>query len=532
MDKKHQLEKEIKSFNVSSKVARVKMVKKSTIRSKGDPNPSTPSVEYKTMIPRWSKINALLGGTESMRASGEKYLPRHDEETDYRYRERLNQNFLLNMTSMSLDKLVGYPFSRPIDVPDDMDAKIVPLLTDVDLQSNNLDVFSRNWFREGVAKSFSCVLVEFPVVNPMPDGKPRTLAHDQAEKIRPYLTLIHPENIIYAFFEQVNGVEVLKNVRIKEYIKVKSGFETVETMQIREMDREEFNSSSVVTVRLWRVQETAKGKEEWFVHEEYLYSLPFIPLVTFYSDKQAPMLGKPPLTDMADINIRHWQSQSDQISSLTAARFPMLAFIGVGEDSGKSPRIGPFQGFRIDNPQGSIRYIEHSGAALASGAAELTGLEDKMSSYGVQFLNKPQGGVTATGRILDAEEINSPLMDMVIRFNDALNTVLWMVGQWLKLPSEVELPKVQINTSFGVERISDTDLNILSTARRDRQISLKTYVSELQRRGVLSEEFDPEEDAAELAAEKEETMAQIPFLEPDSAQNVPVDDESNGKSDA
>ena len=48
-------------------------------------SPATTSDAYDRMMPMWQKVEDLLGGTEAMRAAGDRHLPRHPEETDDAY---------------------------------------------------------------------------------------------------------------------------------------------------------------------------------------------------------------------------------------------------------------------------------------------------------------------------------------------------------------------------------------------------------------------------------------------------------------
>jgi len=149
---------------------------------KRDPkDPSQTSEAYDVMSPRWELISDLLGGTEAMRAAGEAHLPRHEEETDESYEDRRSSAVLLNMTEHTLESLTGKPFSEPVKVNEKTPQGIIDLLDDVDLQGNNLDVFCRQWFREGLAKCFCHVLVDFP-------KKPEdvtNLEQERAAKLRP-----------------------------------------------------------------------------------------------------------------------------------------------------------------------------------------------------------------------------------------------------------------------------------------------------------------------------------------------------------
>lgn len=480
---------------VSKVIKKVKLaVDPSEAGPKDKESPASTSVAYDIMKPRWDKIDAVLGGTESMRSAGESYLPVHTEESAQAYKERLMCSTLFNMSEMTLDHWVGQPFSEPVKIPEDMPDLFKEYCDDIDLQGNNLTVFARNWFREGLAKAFSHVLVEFPKVNPInADGSPRTLAQDQAQNVRPYLVKIAPENLIFAHAETIDGRETLTQIRIRESIVEMDGFVEVRKEQIR-----------VITpgkVDIYRKIKNASNKEVWAVHESYTYDFPTIPLVTFYANREGLMLGKPPLTDIVDLNIAHWQSTSDQRSILTVARFPMLALSGGGnleEEQKAQVVVSPHQYLFCPDPQGKYYYVEHSGNAIDSGRQDLQDLETQMASYGAEYLKKKPGSQTATARALDSAEATSPLQDAALRFNDALNAALDLMGQWVKL---AEIPDVEIETDFNSELTDQTTLTTIQAARTNRDISRKAFLEEMKKRKVLSDDYDIEGDLAELENE-------------------------------
>ncbi len=445
------------------------------------------------MFPRWRLIETLLGGTEAMREAGELYLPRHQEETDKGYQERLASAVLLNMVERTLDTLSGKPFSEPIRLNEDVPQVIKEIiLPDVDLQGNNLDVFARQWFREGLAKAFCHVLVDTPRPAPREDGKPRTLEDDRREGLRPYWVLIKPENLIFARAEVVNGVEVLQHLRIVEHYAEQDGFAEVYRRRIRVLEPG--------LVQLWEPAE--KQKEEWVLVEEWETGLNYIPLVTFYASRQGFMLGKPPLLDLAHLNVAHWQSASDQRHILTVSRFPILACSGAtGEDSDPVV-VGPNKVLYNPDPAGRFYYVEHTGQAIAAGRADLQDLEEQMANYGAEFLKRRPGNQTATARALDSAEAVSSLSAMVGVFEDALAQALDITADWLRLGQgggTVELVK-----DYKLEETDTSGLQALQAARERRDISRKTYLNALRLRGVLPEDFDAEEDWEELMEEVSE----------------------------
>lgn len=467
--------------------------------NKKDPkSPATTSAAHDCMMPRWVLLETLLGGTEAMRAAGETYAPKYSQETDQNYAARIAGAVLLNMTEQTLENLVGKPFIEEIKVNDDVPPAIVePILEDVDLQGNSLDVFARRWFREGIAKAFAHVLVDMPRLQPKVEGQPRTLADDRKEGVRPYWSLIKPECVLFAEAQVVEGVEVLMHVRILETYTVRDGFAEVTKVRIRVLEPG--------LVELWEPHPTKKrdGEPEWFRSDTWATGIDYIPLVTFYANREAFMEGKPPLTDLAWLNVAHWQSTSDQRHILTVARFPMLACSGASGEDGTAVVVGPNQILYNPDPNGKFYYVEHTGAAIEAGRKDLEALEVQMAGYGSQFLKERPGDQTATGRAIDSAEASSDLAAMVVIFEDSIASALQMTADWMKLP---EGGTVELVKDYDVAEVDSAGLDTLNKARDRRDISRVAYLEELRLRGLLSEDFDAEEDAQELQDEATEAL--------------------------
>ena len=471
-----------------------------------DPNdPSTTSLAWDRMIGSWARMETLLSGTEGMRHAGPVYLPQHAEESNANYEERLHTNVLFNATELTLDHFVGKPFSDPVRLNDDVPEPMVDDAKNIDLQGNDLTAFSREWFRESLAKGFSHVMVDMPRMEEDDQILERTRADDIAEDRRPYWLLIKPENMIFAerdlLVDPQSGElrEWFSHVRLQENEVVRVGFAEVVVHRIRVLEPGFF--------QVWELKKVNKKKEEWVVVEEGETGLPFIPIITFYATRDDFLVTKPPLDDLAFLNIRHWQSMSDQINVLTVARFPMLAVAGTTDTSGTTMRIGPRSLLATKDANGRFYYVEHTGASIQAGWDELKNLEDDMEAYGATFLKKDPGNETATGRALDSADAVSPLQDMVTRFIDTVNGALRIHATWLDLPSG---GTVTITTDFGPEDISDAHADILSSLRKDRDISRLAMIKAVKKLGVLPEDYDADKDFEQLVLEDKEHKPLVP----------------------
>jgi hypothetical protein len=461
--------------------------------AKKDPkDPSTTSLAFDAMAPLWHKIGTVLEGTEALRAQGEAYTPRHNGEKDHVYRDRLESAVLYNVSEITLDHWVGQPFSEPVAL-EDAPAPIEELRDDIDLQGSDLSVFARSWFREGLSKAFSHVMVDFPRLRPREDGRPRTVEDDRRERVRPYWIHYPPESVIAMNATMVNGREVLTHVRIIETSIKMDGYVEVPVMRVREYNALP-EGGAPVSVRVW--EPLPNKKKEWRRIEEFELGVDFIPMVTFYANRTGLMTGKPPLLDLVNLNLRHWQSYSDQCAILTVTRFPILASSG-GTSSEGEVKIGPMTMLNMRDPQAKIYYIEHSGAAIAAGKDDIKELEERMAHYGAQFMVRRPGSETATARALDTAESTSQLQDAVMRFEDAMDIALWYTGRWLRIE---EAGHGRISKDFQ-PTMEAADLDALKAARASRDISRVAFLRELQVRQVLSPEFNIEEDEEQLEKE-------------------------------
>lgn len=385
-------------------------------------DPSQTSAAHDVMAPRLAKMRAVLGGTETMREAGQAYLPQHDKESSAAYLERLDRSVLYNVTDMTLKSWVGQVFANDLQQSPSLSAEITNSFEDIDLQGNNIDVFAREWFQDGVSYGIAPMLVLFPPTT-AETTEPRTKKDDVLEARRPYWRRVAAENVLDARTAvRSDGREVYDHVRILEGRVEVDGFSETWVEQILV-----YTDTDVTTYELNK--QDKRRKKEWVQTDRYEHDLGEVPLVVFYAEKQANMVGRSSLMDLADVNIQHWQSDSDQTACLTVSRFPILAATGVPEET--ELVVGPRKFLRSDNENAKFSYVEHSGSALAAGATNLRDLEARMSNYGAEFLKRRPGRETATARALDSSEATSQIEDVAKRYNDALDTALYFTACWL-----------------------------------------------------------------------------------------------------
>jgi hypothetical protein len=446
------------------------------------PTIDTPSLAYLDMICDLELVTALMGGTEAMREAGQKYLPREPKESVAAYRNRLSRSVLYNAFADTVQKLVGKPFSKPVNILQDTPEQIKEWCNDIDLTGGNITTFCREIFEYGLTDGLVHLLVDYP----RNDGE-KTLADEQILKTRPYIVPVRAADLIGWRSELINGIRTLTQVRIRENATEADGDwgeKLVQRIRVLYPDRFE----------LYELQ-----KKAWVIVDQGVTSIGRIPLVTYYTGKTCYMAAKPPLLDLAHLNVLHWQSSSDQEHILHFIRFPLLHGAGFAQDQ-KDIEIGPNRMIISEDAQAKLTFVEHTGAAVDSGRKAILDIEQKMETMGGQLLTQRSGDSTATAAALDTAKINSALHDMVRRLENAMQQAFGLMMLWAKMPADT-VGGVNINEDFGLSLISGKDEDTLLKSRLSGELSRESYLTELKRRNVLRNELDVEEEMTRIETE-------------------------------
>ena len=456
-------------------------------------NVSTPLPEYTAHQTRLALINVLMGGTAAMQEAGAKYLPQEPAESAQAWKIRLQRTVLFNAIKRTVQKLTGEVFSKDVDVGDDIPESIKLWLEDVDLQGRNESRFSQEVFQTAIKDGVTHILVDYPQA----DGV-ATLADEKAAAIRPYWIHIKADQVIGWRFEVINGKRVLSQVRITECQEVADGaYGMKEVNRIRVLNRDSFE--------IWEEKTDDKGEVQWEMVHSGALTLGLIPLVTImFGEQMSPMTACPPLEDLAYLNLAHWQSSSDQRNILHFARVPLLFGKGLTDDQGRPPgaegsnfEIGVNRLIHSTNPDADLKVVEHSGNCIQAGRDDLHDMEDQMAMFGLTLMLPKGVQTTATQSASDKSENDSALRGWAMVLKDCLELALSYMAQWAKLGDKGG--SVTVNTDFRA--FSGLDMQFLTQAMIAGKIPMGLWLSEMQRRGVIAEDFDETEIMAMLENE-------------------------------
>lgn len=430
------------------------------------------------------KIRALMGGVEGMRAAGETYLPREPRESRAAWEARRDRSFLFNGLRKTVTDMGGKVFSKPVTLAEEADERLRVWSENIDLQGRALNNFAYEVFKDGLQAGISYILADSP---------PRAEGETRATERRPYLVHVPEERFLGFKAEDRDGAMVLVQVRIME--------------TVTESDPEdEFAEKTITQVRVFdliegrvqiRIFRKAQAGDEWVEWSDGARQtdLPEITIVPVYTNRSGFMRGDPPLEDLADINIAHWQSQSDQRNILHVARVPILFGAGFqpGVDAdGNEVEVSVQSLMTSSDPNAKLGWVEHSGAAIDSGRQDLKDLEFQMQTFGLELLIPRAPNATATGEVVDRAKMTSPLAMMADNLADALEQAMAFMAMHAAIGAADTT--VTVNKDFGISALHQYELVALLQMVTTGQISHERFISELVRRGLLADDTTAEEE--------------------------------------
>jgi len=435
----------------------------------GDDSPFTRTRAVLDMMKGWEIMKAVTEGTDYLRQNSEAFLPLEPREDYDAYLARVNRAVFSPFTQRLIRAATGLVLRKPITLTGD------PYWTemfkmDVDGCKSDLDEYARRVLMCSLTYGQSHILVDYPA----PSGA-RSLAEERAQDRRPYWIEVDPTNLYGWRLDREANYGNLIQVRLAEKAVLPSGqfgeqvFDQIRVIEPgryrvfrkKEQLEEMYDVSDNSSLGEFEVATTQKDYKQV---ESGSFSLGEIPLVTIYSGKTDNLVSKPPLLDIAYLNLAHFQRQADLIHSLHVASQPMLVMEGY-DDQTKDLAISVNYAMATQ-PGNKIYYVEPASSAFDAQSAEIKELQMQMATLGISTLSQQKFvAESADARRLDRVDTNSMLamvsMELEQKLQKAFNLSAEYVG--------IEPPEVKISRDFDIERLIGQDITAL-TSLFDQQV--------------------------------------------------------------
>lgn len=460
-------------------------------------DPSVPSLAHAALSSHWSMIRAILAGAATVRTAGETYLPKFPAESTDEYKRRKDSAPWRPEFEDCVRSISAKPFGKEVVLQGEPSNEMKAIAEDVDGRGNNIHVFARDMFEGGVTLGAHGILVDFPTMNPG-----ATKADEKAAGARPYWVSVDADEIIALRTERRGAKEVVTHLRLRETKIVINGFEETASPRIR-----------VIEPGLWQVwkpqdKQAAAGQILWEIEDQGLLTLDAVPFVFFAtSERVGAQYVRPPLLDLAEMQIELYRFMSGEEQIYTVAGSPMLTANGMAAPEadergvGGTIETGPGRVLFAPGAEGiqtSWAYIQPAAANLTAISAKAGSIIEDMRRLGMQPMLPKTGAVTATASGVDAAKAHTAVQSWALGLKDALEQAFVFTAQWMKSTEEIE---VSVHTDFAVGLYGAEEVKELREMRAAGDLSQRTYWDELSRRGVLGPSFDPEDEEKALLEE-------------------------------
>jgi hypothetical protein len=227
------------------------------------------------------------------------------------------------------------------------------------------------------------------------------------------------------------------------------------------------------------------------------YSLDEIPLVPIYSNRRGLLTSLPPLLDIANLNITHYQRQADLIHALHIAAMPTLVLEGWDDTTGSST-MGVNYAIAMQ-PGNKAYYVQADATSFDAQMNELESLASQMSTLGVtKLFGQKFVAESAEAKRIDQAQSNSVLSILSQELESCLNQAFAFAARYVGM----EPPTIIVDRDFDYYRLIGQDVSVLAQLNEMGKISDSMLLEILRRGEILPDTIDVEEEVAAAAANK------------------------------
>jgi hypothetical protein len=430
-----------------------------------------------------SDISKMFNVTRAQR-----YLPKPNaedksEDNAERYRAYINRAVFYNATSRTLDGMVGQVFLREpvVEVPEELK----PFIQNVDGNGLNITQLAKRGVRSGLPYGRGGIHVDYPKTS-----GPTTVQDIKSGKVQPVFNLFYAWDIpnwrtakegaksVYTMIvlrefvdEQLDGFtqNIITQYRVLRYdIKAK-----IHTVEIHRQNPSTKNSQFDIFDKFTPMD--AKGK-------------PFteIPFRFFGAENNDQNVDRPPMYDLASLNIAHYRNSADYEESCFMVGQPTPWVSGVTEEWVKNVLKGNLAlGSRagISLPQGaSAGLLESKGNGLVSEA--MAAKERQMVALGAKLVQQSEVQRTATDAIMEESAQSSTLANVAVNVGSAIAQCLKWAARMIGAAEDKIV--FTLNTQFDLMRLSLDDQSKLVANWQKGAITWSEMRAGLRKAGVAT----------------------------------------------
>lgn len=391
------------------------------------------------------------------------YLIKHPLESPDNYTRRKQMAYYYNYCAPIVDIFNSLLYHTP---PERNFGSLAsnPLMKsfkeDADFNGNSFKQFMRE------AQRFCGVYGRVSILVDKSSYPAPTQAAAVALDIRPYLTIIPPENIVdWAYVSDISGRQVL------EYVKVKEGPDT-------------YRIWNRLGWELYKIDEDAKADGELSPIESGIHGLGRVPIVNLYNKTTLDrMVGTSDLEDIAYINRNTYYLCSDAHEVVENTAFPMLAIPEESTGEGETKEVGPTNILQFDpsEPNSKPFWLEATQTSLEAIEARIERNSKEMYKIanlaGIKTSDsvQPMSGIALA---IENQQRDASLSEKATNMEQAENQILELVALWQGEEFDGEIKYIENYDLKDLDTDVQNSLSVLSQA----DIQSRTMIREIHKK--------------------------------------------------
>jgi hypothetical protein len=394
----------------------------------------------------YARIDDALEGQDAMRANAAQYLRKMTGMQSSEFEAYARGGSYYPTAERTLRGMTGLCLTHAPTI--DLPPRLEPFRQSATYQGNPLSVFIENVLAAVLSKGRYLALLDYP-----PDGNTVTSL--------PYLSCFNAESIMDWKYSLVGGKEQVTYLRLREDDDdlADEGIEqhlvcTLEPFHVDPQNEDMFEDNEKLGIGYKGRRYHVKGTDETMVGEvatpqvngSYLKE---IPMVCFSPSNLTLDIEKPPLLDIVDLNIAHWQNSVDLEHTVHLAAQPTFVRIGASRVDEKNNTIGP--GAVWDLPTGGdAKVLEITGEGARVTREAMVDKEARMASLGATFITDGKvRNETATTSQIRNRSANSLLYSSLEMVEAGLTKLLQWAADWVQ-------PNSTVTVEFSRDLVSAT----------------------------------------------------------------------------
>lgn len=430
------------------------------------------------------KMRTVFQGDKSIKANAKTYVPKNKGVSDDDYNAIIQRSVFENFTEATAKGISGLIFAKEptISVP----ASLEILKDNIDMDDNTIVDLSQNIVNELMEVGRCGLLIDVPNIDTTGMTKPQT----DALNIRAFMKLYKSETIINWRYESINSVNKLTLLVLHE---VYEDWTDRFTAKLKDRYRVYSLIDNVCYVEVFEESDksfinTMKAKPV-IVKGGPINYIPFIPL-TYKDISIVPT--KPPLMDIADININYYGVAVERRNVIHFVGNPF--FMGKGiqtkDDKGndKVITLGSSVAQIFWEKEADMKIVETQGTGLAFNESYLSDCKVTMAALGVRLLvDDAKAQISENTMQMKTAGYRATIMQIANTASRGITQALKIIAEWEgQNPDEV---KLELNTDYNLSEMDAQTITALVTAWQTGAIRQEDMFKKFQKGEIIESDI-------------------------------------------